>query len=166
MSVKKGERKPSRLEAYHLVHQIKNELVSYVLKDFGMDLLVLKGLPKNYSNFIVMKKSDLLQTVNKLDATIYAAESCRIVVDSDLKWRRNKLLKAIELCYDIERSCMTVIEVFKQENVDININKYYRLIQLVSKEIDLIRSLKNKDLQLFRKLKKDNEKQGIYMPVG
>ena len=37
MSVKKGERKPSCNEAFHVAHQIKNELLNYVLTDLGID---------------------------------------------------------------------------------------------------------------------------------
>lgn len=37
MSVKKGERKLSCNEAFHVAHQIKNELINYVLIDMGID---------------------------------------------------------------------------------------------------------------------------------
>ena len=56
MSVKKGERKPSCNEAFHVAHQIKNELFNYVLTDLGIDTaksghLCKRMNPKRISSF-------------------------------------------------------------------------------------------------------------------
>lgn len=166
MSVKKGERKLSCNEAFHVAHQIKNELINYVLTDMGIDTAKERKYPQIFINFITMTKGDMIKALRDLMMRISNAGCCKIVTDADLNYRRIQILKAIEDCYKLEHICMTFIETADAQNIDVNINKYYRLTQLIIKEGDLLRSLKNKDLQQFRKYKKNQEKQGVYFPVG
>lgn len=154
MSVKKGERGESKLEVLHLAHQIENELISYVIRDFGIELFTEKKLPERYNCVIVMTKDALLKDARTLIHATSAANSCKICNEVDFKWRRDKQNKAIASCADMERQCMTIIEVFEKSGIKININKYYRLTQLIIKEIDLLRSWKNKDFSIYKKLKK------------
>ena len=132
----------------------------------GIDTAKERKYPQIFINFITMTKGDMIKALRDLTMRISNAGYCKIVTDADLNYRRTQILKAIEDCYKLEHVCMTFIETADAQNIDININKYYRLIRLIIKETDLLRSLKNKDLQQFRKYKKNQEKQGVYFPVG
>ena len=52
MSVKKGERKPSCNEAFHVAHQIKNELFNYVLTDLGIDTAKARNYPQGKEKWL------------------------------------------------------------------------------------------------------------------
>ena len=166
MSVKKGERKPSCNEAFHVAHQIKNELLNYVFTDLGIDTAKARNYPQVFINYITLAKDDMYKQARELYLRVSNAACCKVVTDIDLKYRREQIIKAIAACYKLEQVCMTFIETSRAQNIDVNINKYYRLTLLIVKEIDLLRSVKNKDLQQFRKLKKNQETQGVYFPVG
>ena len=56
MSVKKGERKLSCNEAFHVAHQIKNELFNYVLTDLGIDTAKARNYPQVFINYITLSR--------------------------------------------------------------------------------------------------------------
>lgn len=84
MSVKKGERKPSCNEAFHVAHQIKNELLNYVLIDLGIDTAKARNYPQVFINYITLARDDMYKQVRELYLRVSNAGCCKVVTDIDL----------------------------------------------------------------------------------
>lgn len=145
MSVPKSRRRPSRFEVFHNATKLQKELIHYLMTDFG----ITRDTTMPEAQFLDLKFNRIVELCGDLVGDIHRANSTFVTSMSEFDARRLYQDKAIGTCQVIEQELQSIIDVIPK----INVNKYKPAIELIEKEIHLIKSWRKSDLRLKKKIK-------------
>lgn len=145
MSVPKNKRKKSRFEVFHNVQQLQKELVLYLMNDFG----ITNHMNIGKAQFLDLKFRRVVNVCADIIGDIHRANDLYVTNLMEYEQRRLYQDKAIANCDVLKQELQSVIDIIS----GININKYKTSIELIDKEIVLIKAWRKSDIKLKKKLK-------------
>lgn len=181
MSVPKNKRSLSELEFFHNALMLRKEMTELLLRDFGIkdkvrtpakEPFILKmekddqhvmlelfekyhvtELSEQYPMWLIETfRNNILDILHDLIMNITAANTIYPVYESELLERRNLQNRAIGNCEQLLQEMQYVISV-----VPVNANKYMRYVEMIDKEIALLKGWRKSDNKRTKYLKKGVE---------
>lgn len=140
MSVPKGKRNLSEMEFYHNALKIRNEMTTYLLKDFGIKSHLNKMRSKNIPTEEVSKwmirrfRKDIYNLTSELLKEINIANSIYPTNLMECDLRRNHQDECIGLCHALKDKLYYI-----GNTLNIDYNKYMKYIELLDTEIRLLK---------------------------
>lgn len=145
MSVPKSRRKPSHFEVFHNATELQKEVVLYVMQDFG----VTQDTSLAEAHFLDLKFERIVNVCGDIIGDTNRANKMFVTNIDEYKARRMYQDKAIGSCEVLKQEIQSIIDIIP----NININKYVRTVDLVQKEINLIKAWRKSDIRLKKRLK-------------
>lgn len=155
MSVVLSKRRESRLEVWNNAELLRTALLDLSNRSFGVysrnsifrrryAVLLRNGLEQEYMDNLIKEKSDRLSRfADDLIDSIVSADAIFPTRPEDLKLRRLYQDKALSLCGVIEDELQYIVTYF-----DVNIEVFKIQIQLLNREVDLIKRWRTSDNKL------------------
>lgn len=177
MSVPKGERGLSGMEFYHTALALRREIISLLLRDFGLkkkersiDLIAkmygidstdeqtLKSIITKYRmdssvideypEWLINEFRDtILSILRSLRLNIRMANSIHVTNKAEYDERRNCWNRAIGNCQQLLEEMQFVIET-----LPVDAEKYMRYVGLIDKEINLLKGVRKSDNKILGRL--------------
>lgn len=174
MSVIVAKRKPSQFEVFHHLSKMRKEITDLLLRDFGYSeqkqedkLFHRLGITsyeemtpdqfRHYTQlksrwiaydewFIVTQRETITNCLRDITKEVYLANSIYPTKDCPnlLEVRRKHQFEAIGYCYVLTQELQYAIET-----LPVDINKYTRFGNMISKEISLIQGWRKSDKKRF-----------------
>ena len=145
MTVPKSKRQKSRFEVFHNMQVLQKELVHHLMQDFGITRIADLG----EAQFLDLKFERVINLCAEIVGDIHRANA--IYVSNMIEYEQRRLYqdKAIGNCQVLKQELQSIIDVIS----GLNLNKYKTSIELIEKELHLIKSWRKSDLRLKKKLK-------------
>ena len=176
MSVLKSKRKTSRLEFLHTAYKIRKNITELLLRDFGVKAKVRNSelytrinrmSPEDTEQFLeIVDKYGIRNIVDEYpewlisDMRVRVMSEVRFLIRNIIQantlypttmdeWteRRKYQSQAIGCCEQILQELQYILTV-----IDINVNKYLPYVDLIEKEIALLRAWRKSDNRLLKKI--------------
>ena len=145
MSVPKGKRKKSRFEVFYNMQIIQKELVKHLMQDFGITRIADLG----EAQFLDLKFERIINLCGDIVGDIHRANAMYVTTMLEYDQRRLYQDEAIANCFVLKQELQSIIDVI----TGLNLNKYKTSIELIEKEIHLIKSWRKSDIRLKKKIK-------------
>ena len=144
MTVPKSKRRKSRFEVFHNMQALQKELVKHLMQDFGITRIADLG----EAQFLDLKFERVINLCGDIVGDIHRANA--MYVSNMLEYEERRLYqdKAIGNCVVLKQELQSIIDIIS----GLNLNKYKASIELIEKEIHLIKSWRKSDLRLKKKL--------------
>lgn len=144
MTVPKSKRHKSRFEVFHNMQALQKELVKHLMQDFGITRIADLG----EAQFLDLKFERIINLCAEIVGDIHRANA--MYVSNMLEYEERRLYqdKAIGNCVVLKQELQSIIDIIS----GLNLNKYKTSIELIEKEIHLIKSWRKSDLRLKKKL--------------
>ncbi len=176
MSVVKNKRKESELEFFHNAYILRKEMTDLLLRDFGIkdkvrtvnkEPFIMKmekddqevmlelfqkyhviELSEQYPMWLIEKFRDsILNILHDLIMNITAANTIYPIYESELFERRNFQNRAIGNCEQLLQEMQYIIST-----VPVNANKYMRYVEMIEKEIALLKGWRKSDNKIMKRI--------------
>ena len=145
MSVLKSKRSESDFKVISMAMDIRKELTTYVIRDFAID-----GRLDYMEEWLLNDtRTAVLQYARNAAASIEMANSIYISSKEEYTERRKYQNRAIGYYKSLIQELRYIVAAMPTK---INLNKYMRSIELIDKEIGLIRQWKRSDNKILKKL--------------
>ena len=170
LAVLKNLRKLSSMEFYKTAINIRKSITEWLLKDFGVvgkpfsvkrviknideedekiidDIFLKYGVNPNkqFQNeypewFVDFERDIIIKILHEMIANITSANSIYAVHDFEFDLRREYQDKAITNFYQLYQELQYITSIFKTD-----LNKYVEILDLIDKEVDLIKGWRQSD---------------------
>lgn len=146
MSVPKSKRKKSRFEVFHNMQALQKELIMHLMQDFGITRMTNLG----EAQFLDIKFERIINLCADIVGDINRANAMFVTNLTEYEQRRLYQDKAIGNCQVLKQELQSIVDVLS----GLNLNKYKASIEMIEKELHLIKSWRKSDLRLKKKLQK------------
>lgn len=181
MSVLKNKRGISSLEFYHNAVSMRKEITSLLLRDFGVknkirntkfmtkgmnqeDAKLFAGICEKYniSNsieeypewLIADMRKNVMSILHNLIMNITSANSLYPVHETEYYERRRLQNAAIGNCEQLLQEFQYIIEV-----LPVNANKYLRFVDMIEREIALLKGWRKSDNRILKRIKENQNSE-------
>lgn len=144
MTVPKSKRRKSRFEVFHNMQALQKELVKHLMQDFGITRIADLG----EAQFLDLKFERVINLCAEIVGDIHRANAMHVSNMLEYEERRLYQDKAIGNCVVLKQELQSIVDIIS----GLNLNKYKTSIELIEKEIHLIKSWRKSDLRLKKKL--------------
>ena len=144
MTVPKSKRHKSRFEVFHNMQALQKELVKHLMQDFGITRIADLG----EAQFLDLKFERVINLCAEIVGDIHRANAMHVSNMLEYEERRLYQDKAIGNCVVLKQELQSIVDIIS----GLNLNKYKTSIELIEKEIHLIKSWRKSDLRLKKKL--------------
>ena len=144
MTVPKSKRKQSRFEVFHNMQQIQKELVRHLMQDFGITRIADLG----EAQFLDLKFERIINLCGDIVGDLHRANAMYVTNMLEYEQRRLYQDKAVANCQVLKQELQSIVDII----AGINLNKYKTSVELIEKEIVLIKAWRKSDNRLKKKL--------------
>lgn len=172
MSVIKAKRKESQFEVFHHLYQMRKEVTNLILFDFGFDFeRAVKRVQKRFGKsveemnndervryekqlkkylafsqwFIENERTTVLNILRDITDEVFVANSIYPQYPDELVERRLHQDRAIGQCFALAQELQYAIET-----LPVDLNKLSRFVEIIKKEINLIKGWRKSDNKFKR----------------
>ena len=178
MSVIKNKRSLSELEFFHNAIKLRKEMTDLLLRDFGVkarkkdpqifpkrysmdkddgeafmklcEKYKIVSIIETYPDWLINEfRTSILKNLRELMANITAANSIYPVCEEEWAERRLRQDRAIAACETLLQEMAYVISI-----LPVDANKYMRFVDIIQREIALLKGWRKSDNKLRAKLQK------------
>lgn len=176
MSVLKRYRSLSNMEFFHNAIVLRKEFTTLLLRDFGVkdkirnisllsnklsdnDKIIIDNIIKKYGNILILEdypewiisrfRNNILNILDELLMNITKANSIYPVYEQEFYERRILQDRAIGNCECLFQEMQHIISVLPTDS-----NKYMRYVELINKEISLLKGWRKSDNRILKRLQK------------
>lgn len=146
MSVPKNRRKKSRFEVFHNMAELQKLLVKDLMVDFGITRMTNLG----EAQFLDIKFERIINLCAEIVGDIYRANALFVTSLAEYEQRRLYQDKAIANCQVLKQELQSIVDVI----TGLNINKYKVPIEMIEKELSLIKAWRKSDIRFKKRIEK------------
>lgn len=146
MSVPKNRRKKSRFEVFHNMAELQKLLVKDLMVDFGITRMTNLG----EAQFLDIKFERIVNLCAEIVGDIYRANALFVTNLAEYEQRRLYQDKAIANCQVLKQELQSIVDVI----MGLNINKYKVPIEMIEKELSLIKAWRKSDIRFKKRIEK------------
>ena len=146
MSVPKNRRKKSRFEVFHSMAELQKLLVKDLMVDFGITRMTNLG----EAQFLDIKFERIVNLCAEIVGDIYRANALFVTSLAEYEQRRLYQDKAIANCQVLKQELQSIVDVI----TGLNINKYKVPIEMIEKELSLIKAWRKSDIRFKKRIEK------------
>lgn len=150
MSVPTWKRSISKMEFFHTALELRKELTNLLMRDFG-----IKNIKKDitYIGKIENFTPDELDVLRNLISNITQANTIYPNCESEFYDRRNFQNHAIANCEELYQEMQYVVSILPSD-----INKYMRYVDMIEKEIALLKGWRKSDNRILKRIQSKDKK--------
>lgn len=123
---------------------LQKEVILYIMQDFG----ITRDTSMAEAHFLDLKFERIVNLCSDIVGDVNRANNIFVTNIDEYNIRRLYQDKAVGNCKVLEQEMQSIIDVIE----GININKYVRAIDLIQKEINLIKAWRKSDIRLKKKI--------------
>ena len=146
LSVPKNRRKKSRFEVFHNMAELQKLLVKDLMVDFGITRMTNLG----EAQFLDIKFERIVNLCAEIVGDIYRANALFVTSLAEYEQRRLYQDKAIANCQVLKQELQSIVDVI----TGLNINKYKVPIEMIEKELSLIKAWRKSDIRFKKRIEK------------
>lgn len=145
MSVPKSKRKRSHFEVFHNMAEVQKNLIKDLMIDFG----ITRSTNLGEAQFLDIKFERIVNLCGDIVGDIHRANSMFVTNLAEYEQRRLYQDQAIANCQILKQELQSIVDVMS----GLNVNKYKVPIEMIDKELNLIKSWRKSDNRLKKKIK-------------
>lgn len=146
LSVPKNRRKKSRFEVFHNMAELQKLLVKDLMVNFGITRMTNLG----EAQFLDIKFERIVNLCAEIVGDIYRANALFVTSLAEYEQRRLYQDKAIANCQVLKQELQSIVDVI----TGLNINKYKVPIEMIEKELSLIKAWRKSDIRFKKRIEK------------
>lgn len=145
MSVPKSKRKRSHFEVFHNMAELQKNLIKDLMVDFG----ITRSTNLGEAQFLDIKFERIVNLCGDIVGDIHRANAMFVTDLTEYEQRRLYQDQAIANCQILKQELQSIVDVMS----GLNVNKYKVPIEMIDRELNLIKSWRKSDNRLKKKIK-------------